>query len=73
MRIVLRVELPEISPWQQTSAMCKNACLGLVTIELQVKRLFQLTRKGSAHTVSLYYEKISDLTNLWLVIGMDRW
>jgi hypothetical protein len=52
--------------------MRKNAYLGLVTIELRVKKLCQLTRKGSTHTISLYYKKTSDLTNLWLAIGMDR-
>jgi hypothetical protein len=52
--------------------MHKNAYLGLVTIELWVEKLCQLGKKSPALTVSRYYQKTSDLTNLWLAIGMDR-
>jgi len=52
--------------------MRENAFLGLVTIEIRVEKLYQLTKKGSALGISRYYKEMSDLANLWLAIGMDR-
>ena len=50
-----------------------SAQIGLVTINLQAMEFCQLTWKGSAHRGSQYNKETSDLMNLWLAIGMDRW